>query len=325
VLAAAPSYSWLDGLLNSLEFCIKRGWWSRGILSSDRQQFHGATSELQVAEHFLLSGAEIEPQPKRATGLADLRVVLGDVEAIVEMVAPIEWPALNSVFSAVGDALKNLDAPYDFCGDVTLRQLDRFDADGLLLRLNPIVLEKQLAHSTIAQDIVAETAARLIAGKPFQRDSPVSELNLRVSVDFPDVERSQNGPARSVTFQGPTRSGYPPEAVFDHILDKVRKKAQQQQAGDASTGATRLLVVDISTSEISNELPCDWYRERFAQMFQTRLEPLVGIDYDGIALVEPRAWGEQVILHNLIYDDERLKRATAERFFALAPAAGALA
>lgn len=322
MLAAAPVYPWLDRLLDSLEFCIERGWYSKRIMTSDRQQFRGAIGEPHIAEHFLLRDAEIEPEPESTGGRADLRVIIGGVEAIVEVVAPIEWAALSDFSGTVGDALKNLDAPYDFCGRVALRQLNRFSTAGQLLHLNPIVLAKQLAGTTVVQDVAADTAATLAAGEPFWIDRPVPELNLRVTADFADIERSTHGPVREIALELPGLSGYPPEAVFDNILAKVRKKARLRQAGDSDTDALRLLVVDVSTGEVSAELRHDWYRERFERMFHKRLGPLVGTDYDGIALVEPRAWGEQLILHHLLHEQNRLTRAMAGRLFEVAPVAG---
>lgn len=323
VLAGAPVYPWLDRLLGSLEFCMEHGWYSSRIMTSDRQQFRGAIGEAHVAEHFLLRGGELEPEPESADGRADLRVILDGVEAIVEVVAPIEWGALNDFFETVGDALKNLDESYDFRGRVGMTQLDTFGVDGELLYLNPIVLAKQLAGTTIVQDIAVETAAMLSAGEPFQIERAVPDLNVRVTADFTEVERATTEPARMITFDLPGLSGYAPEAVFGSILGKVRKKAQQRQAGDAHIDALRLLVVDISTGEVAAEFRQDWYRAEFERMFRARLGALVGVDYDGIALVEPRGWGEQLILHQLLHEDERLTRAAAEQLFELAPTAGA--
>lgn len=54
-------------------------------------------------------------------------------------------------------------------------------------------------------------------------------------------------------------------------------------------------------------------------MFRERLAPLVGVDYDAIALVEPRTWGQQLARHHLLFADDRLTRAAAARLFELAP------
>ncbi len=313
VLAGAPVYPWLDLLLESLEYCIKHGWYANKIMTSDRQNFRGVIAELHVAEHFLLRGGDLEPEPERGAARADLRLVIEGVELIIEVVAPIELAPLSDFFETMGDTLKNLDEPYDFRGRVALRQLETFSADGQLLHLNPIVLAKQLFETSLVQDFAAETAAMMAAGDPFRIDRPVPELNLCVTADFPDVDRSPGGPVREIALDLPGLSGYAPEAVFDNILGKVRKKARRRQAGDIDM--LRLLVVDVSTGEVSSELGHAWYRPWFQQMFRDRLGPHVGVDYDGIALVEPRAWGAELILHELLFEDERLTRAVADKLF----------
>lgn len=91
VLAAAPVYAWMDKLLDAIESCARCGWWSNRIMTSDYEQFRGALAELHVAEHFLLRGAQIEPEPAVGAGRADLRVRLDGLEVVIEMIAPIEW------------------------------------------------------------------------------------------------------------------------------------------------------------------------------------------------------------------------------------------
>jgi hypothetical protein len=117
-------------------------------------------------------------------------------------------------------------------------------------------------------------------------------------------------------------SGYAPEAIFDNILGKVRRKAKRRQAGDIDGDVFRLLVVDVSSGEVPSELRNAAYRARFERMFRERLGPLIGTDYDGIALVEPRGWGKELNLYQLLFEDTRLTHAVAGQLFEIAPAAG---
>jgi hypothetical protein len=57
------------------------------------------------------------------------------------------------------------------------------------------------------------------------------------------------------------------------------------------------------------------YRARFERMFRERLGALGGSEYDGIALVEPRGWGEGLTLVQLLFEDQAMGRGLAERLF----------
>lgn len=138
-------------------------------------------------------------------------------------------------------ALKHLDAPYDFSGRVELRQLERMDATGGLVYLTPSLLARELERTSAIHELAADTAEALAVGEPFRFERPLPELNLRAIVDFPDVERSTDGPAREITLEPPGLTGYAPEAVFDNVFAKVRKKPQKRQAGDTGAEAVRLL------------------------------------------------------------------------------------
>ncbi len=121
VLAGAPVYPWLDLLLESLDYCIEHGWYANKIMTADRQNFRGVIAELHVAEHFLLRGGDLEPEPERRAARADLQLVIARVELIIEVVAPIKLAALSAFFETMSDTLKNMDEPYDFRGRVALR------------------------------------------------------------------------------------------------------------------------------------------------------------------------------------------------------------
>ena len=313
VFAAAPVYPWLAQLVDSLESCIRAGWYWNRVKTSDRQQFRGVLAELHVAEHFLLRGVlEIEREPFAG---GDLRVVVDDEEVLVEVTAPIELAGLNDFFETVRDVLKHLDEPYDFRGCVALEQLDTFGEDGRLVYLNPITLAKQLPQAGVVAEIAADTAERIGAGEPFRITQDVPELNLRVVADFADISRSAEAPAREIMLSLPTLSGYAPEALFNNILRKTRKKAREQQAGAGGARSPRLLVVDLSTGEIASELRNAGYRARFERMFSERLGSLVGGEYDGVALVEPRGWGEGLVLLQLLFEDQVMDRDLVERLF----------
>lgn len=265
ILAGAPVYPWLDKLLNSLEVALSRGWWSRHILSSDRQQFRGAIAELHAGEHFLLRGFELDPEPEIGKGRADLHVITGELKAIVEVVAPIELKALNDFFDTCADVAKNVDIPYDYRGRIGMGQMAMFSESGILLHLNPIDLAKQLSQATAVDEFAAEVAEHLVTGQPFQVDQRLPELNISLVADFTDVAPSKyGGPAREIALHLPGLSGYAPEANFDNILRKVSRKATGRQAGEHQAGGPRrLLIADLSTGEVSSEWRHDAYRSRF--------------------------------------------------------------
>jgi hypothetical protein len=317
VLAAAAVYPWLEKLLDSLEFALRRDWWYRRILSSDRQQFRGAIAELHAAEHFLLRGFDLRPEPEVGEGRADLHVGAGDLETIVEVVAPIELKALNDFFDTCRDVGKHLDVPYDYCGRIAMGQLDTFSESGELLHLNPIVLARQLTQTTAVNSFAAQVAGGLVAGQPFQVDQLVPDLNVRLVAEFADITPAKySAPTREIALSLPGLSGYAPEAIVDNILGKVNDKARGRQAGEYEAGGPgRLLIADLSTGEVSSEWQNAWYRRRFERMAQERLGPLVGPAYDAIALVEPLRWGEQLSVYRLLYDDERLTADELERLF----------
>jgi hypothetical protein len=317
VLAAASVYPWLGKLLNSLELALSNGWWSRHILSSDRQQFRGAIAELHAGEHFLLRGFDLEPEPEVGDGRADLRVKAGEVEAIVEVVAPIELKALNDFFDTCADVAKNVDKPYDYRGRIGMGQIDMFSESGKLLHLNPIDLAKQLAQTATVHDFAVDVEKHLLAGQPFQIDQQLPELNISLVADFAEITSSTHGgPAREIILDLPGLSGYAPEAIFNNLLRKVRRKAGDRQAGEHQVGGPRrLLIADLSTGEVSSEWRHDAYRCRFERMAQEQLGPLVGPSYDAIALVEPRGWSEPSSVYRLQYDDERVGHDELERLF----------
>jgi hypothetical protein len=295
------------------------------MLTSDRQQFRGAIAELHVAEHFLLRDFALEPEPAVGDGRADLHIATDERKAIVEIIAPIELKALNDFFEMCGDVAKHLDVAYDYRGRVEMSQLETFDESGELLHVNPIVLAKQLAQMNAVNDFAAAFAEQLVGGNAFTIDTPVVELNIRLVADFGDITPSAFGaPAREIALALPGLSGYAPEAIFDNILRKLSNKGRGRQAGEHEAGGPlRVLIADLSTAEVSSEWQNAGYRSRFERMAEERLGPLVGPDYDAVALVEPRGWGEQLCVYRLLYEDERLAAADIEELFGRAKQNGA--
>jgi hypothetical protein len=308
---ANTHYRHLEALLDSLEFCVDRGFTQPALLHTRaRTAFVSALSELHVAEHLLLQGFEVEglDTKKGPDPVPELIARGHNLALAVEVYCPRAREGLDELLDEFTDVLKNLDLAFDFRFEVRVDQLERFDSKKRLLFIHPQVLARGLDSKTrsgIVAPMLDEAAARLEADShPIQvvRDEP--DLNIKVTIEINDIQPCRSHlPARIGIISPPGLSGYAPEGMFDRLVRRgVRDKARKGQAPRSKLAPLSLLVVDLSRSEMTTGLPHPSYRRSFEKSLRDKFGAgLLG--YDFIAICESTKWGERLHVHFLLAED----------------------
>jgi hypothetical protein len=300
-------YRHLDQLLETLDRCLEYGFAQPTILRTRaRKPFSEALAELHVAEHFLLREFAIVGTDaiKGQEAVPDFIASGYGLELAVEVYCPRVWEGLAYLLDDLKDLLKNLDLPYEYEFAARAEQLMHFNG-GRLIQLHPNELSDLLTPPVREQlrcELVAELTRGLGGSGPqlaIERER--TDLNLTLSVELTSVAASAGPvPSRYGTLVGPGITGYAPEGIFDHLVNrKVREKARKRQAVEHRSRSLSLLVVDLSHSELLRELGYPLYCRLFAEILDRRLGS--GLEgYDLIAFCDTPGWHRELRLHFLM-------------------------
>lgn len=300
-------YEHLEALLATVDRCLERGFLQPQILRTRAHRpFADALAELHAAGHFVLRDFAIEglDATKGEASVPDLLIRGRDLEIAVEVYSPLEWEGLWALPDDAMDLLKNLDLPWDYRFEVRLAQLERFE-DGRMITLHPAEISDRLSVD-VRQGMLGEVGASVTEQLRGEEDLRVEcdrpALNLGITVELDHVRPTErNLPARTGAIHYPSITGYAPDAMFDRLVgSRIRRKAAKGQAVDHA--ALALLLVDLSRSEIQNELREGYYRECFCESLERHFsEGLSG--YDVVALCEPVGWNHELHCHFAVVEE----------------------
>lgn len=265
-------YRHLNDLLNSLEYCIGKGWRNSELLRTrELKDFGSAISELLVAEFFLRNGLTVKgcDDVKGSDPVPDL-LVRGDGWSLVaEVYSPFDWDGLHHFEEELRLAILHIDIPRDFSFDIRMDLIRHFDSEGKLLRFNPWGFSQATDTSKKRlerlEPILRDLGDRLqgSAERVFESKFADEPQNLLTSVRFDQIEESSGRvPVRSGFLSCITRSGYAPDWMFDTrrgITGKLRKRQTQRVKGEH----LRALIVDVSKLAYVSEFRHPWYRSQF--------------------------------------------------------------
>lgn len=317
-------YEHLKALVDSLDSCIGRGYEQpRLIRTRGRGDFGSAVSELLVAEHFLLQGFRVKgfDTERGSEPVPDLLVEEEEMRALVEVYSPHEWLALDDLQRDVHEAMQNLDVPFEYHWSWNVEQLAHFDPTSptpRLLFLHPDVLgdavEADNARAALVHPMLNQVVAGLLAGDKTtivaEKDLPEMNVHLRLAIE--EAAPRTDAPAREGTHGGPSLSAYRPEAIFEAIVKRTKKKAGRRQAlSDGS--ALEVLVVDLARAKIESELVHDTYKRMFLETLRQKFPG--EIPYDVIAFCTARSPGKGLQTHFVVRDQTHVPNEQINRLF----------
>jgi hypothetical protein len=319
-------YDHLTALVDSLDFCLGHGYEQPKLLRTrGRAEFASALSELLTAEHFLLRDFNVKglDTEKGSEPVPDLRIDGEKLRALVEVYTPVEWLALSDLQQDITDAMQNLDEPLEYVWRWDVKQLADFDSSGLqprLLFLHPDPLSDALevdnASAALVRPLFDEVVAAMLGGQeaPLVAESEHDEMNVRLRLEIESYAARTDAPEREGVHGGPSLSGYRPEAIFEAVVKRAKKKAAARQAR-ADGSALEVLVVDLARAKIESELVHEVYRE----MFLTTLKQAFKgeMPYDLIAFCEGRSFGEELRTHFVVREDSRITDEQVQRLFSV--------
>lgn len=311
-------YQNLSNLLQTLEFCLGRGYGNSTILrTSARKPFTDSLAELHAAEHFLLCGFEVEGQDDiRAQRSVPEFIARGHgINLAVEVYCPRLWEGIDALLEDLEDTAKNFDLPFDYSFEVRASARHQYAGKSMLLP-HPSQLSDDLTlaiRARLVNDLrnALEAALHGSATSAFSWEG--STQHLTTSSVLSSIRASKERlPLRSGVVAGPTLSGYAPEGIFSWLVERnVKRKARKRQARGYAPWS--LLLVDLSYSEMTSELRHPVYRRRFAEAIRNRLLPSLE-HYDMIAFCDASGWRRKLRLHFFIGVESIPKNVPASIF-----------
>lgn len=315
-------YEHLAQLLATIDACAGAGFTQPTLLRTRaRRPFVEALAELHVAEHFRRAGFKMAgfDDSKDGGSVPDVVVRGNGIVAAVEVYCPRAWPGLAEYTGTIRDRVKNLDCGLDFEFRIEHQQLTRLGAGMRLLQLHPTELSDGLDERTrlhAIETLIAAVEAGLDAGSSVQARFELPAVNLVTTVEIAAVTpASWAMPARAGVASGPSIGGYQPEAMFTRVVQRVNEKLSAGQAVGVASNAVPVLVVEMSQSELTDELRhAGFYRHEFEKTLDAALTELRG--YGVVAFCEAVGWGKRLVPQFLRVDEAVTEYATARKLFA---------
>jgi hypothetical protein len=317
VLGRAHAYEHLQELLQTLERCLGSGWDAHQLGARDRDEFASLMSDLQVAEHCLIRGFVLEspvgvdiqgPKP-------DLYVSKDSARAIIEVFRPRELPAFHNFLTDVSRLVKEVDIPFDYGVEIKLDVIDQFDKSGRLVSpWHPIELNEALAP--VADEALSRIASKLASVGPATHEHILEQWpdrNLKVELQITDIRPSTGDEPDRWVSNGKNYGGYEPMGMFARLMPPIISKAKKRQAGDRRTEA-RILVCDVSDTVVAVHLDEEVRSKGFAEILERDLSSQLQQNYDLIALVQRRGWGNPLKLLFAVSDDAEYNELLGELF-----------
>jgi hypothetical protein len=306
-------YKHLRQLLRSIDRCISRGFVPPKLLTTrSRSQFDSRLAEVGVAEHLLRNGYQLEAM-EHVGRVPEFLARGHGHELAVEVYRPRSREGIDELMDSLQDAIKNLDEPFDYSFDVSVKQLEQFDANQKLLTIHPQTLSRGLnpaARDAIVLPLVEDVIEQLRQGAiQVHAEVSDSDLNVKGRVDLSAVTHSTvDLPARRGPISEPGMTGHAPEAMFDDLVrNRVRGKLRDAQASNSAqassstVGTLSVLVVDLGHfREVTTPITADWYKTEYLESLNRHLgRGLGGYDF---ACFSERVFSGDFVTHFFLSD-----------------------
>jgi hypothetical protein len=275
-----------------LDRCIEAGFLQPTLIRTrSAKNFFESLSELKIASHFLARGFQIQgfDSDEGNTSVPDLLATRGDLRLAIEVYTPRRWEGLNNYRDKLSDALKNLDAPFDYECSISHGPTDQF-RDGRLFQFHPGVLSQQLEQPDVDDHVSAAIGgiqSQLLDGGTASASVRIPAVNLVTRITCAASATLGDSPSRVISTSGPPLSGFAPEHDF---VDIARRSVRKLERGQATTvpGAIPCLVVDLSEAGFESELNNGSYQADFARTLESQFTDLRG--HGIVAFTRWRSW-----------------------------------
>ncbi|MCW2961774.1 MAG: hypothetical protein JWM90_2161 [Thermoleophilia bacterium] len=262
-----------------------------GLRSRAYDHFDSALSEVYVAADLLRRGFSITGLAETLQTDPDIVIKRDDISAIIEVTRPQQWSETGHFERGLSDLLGNVDIPFNFASNTTVDLAEQF-IDGHLQYMHPAetnrAFQKAMPWLTQVQAWL-EGLPTITAGLT---QSHIFD-NRRIVITLEPVEIPLEDALYRPGTGGGSATGWSPQHLIERVVRRADSKAKRQQAGSATGGPLRILLVDMSSSAVATEVGHDYYDQVFLEAMEKGLTHRVGptAPYDAIALALPNLKG----------------------------------
>lgn len=308
-------YPQIEDLLQTLEFCLEHDIrLDRSLRTRSRFELQSQISAAFAAESMVRHGCRVRDldRDRGNEPVADFAVSIDGTKAIVEVVCPRMWGALDQFVEDAKDVLKNLDVGFDFGAQVELRAITEFDEDayrGFDVGSVDQALESPARRSAILKPWIATVADAIGLGKGTSTEHDYVDLNLTLTTEINNVRGAEHVlPDREIAMGYPGAGGYAAEGILRRVLTRgaVAKKLERRQA-DSTDGSARVLIVDVSHIDFGAEFTDRICRPKLEAVVEAVLEDTSSYDVVTFCSPPPRHAGRRstylrLVTHITWYD-----------------------
>lgn len=315
-ILANQHYPHLVELLQTLEYCLSKGYQNPAVLRTRNQsQISSAISELLVAHYLIINGFDVlgYDQLKNQKSIPDILATKKGISLVVEVYQPRDWEGLGLFLDDIVYYLKYIDRPLDYVCNIDNKLIRNFDKAGRLLSFNPWTFSEAMVNRNYRMKRIRKIISYIddnlndLCPKKLATQFLYDEFNIKTTLKIKGIISSKNTyPSRFCFFSNPTLAGYAPAGMFDLLVRKrILSKLEKKQLYTVSGDHIRMLIVDITCLGCWSEFEYPIYLSKFKESLQKYLSDN-SVQADLIAFCTPRVKSRGGLTVDLVFKKKNI-------------------